>query len=525
MKTIIRALLLGLLLTPMCAFAQNATEQRNEQMRVEWEDLDEYGEWISYNVPIYYDNDNNVIKHGSVRINYKKDLTARVGQKCIIAYSVSGNYVNGKLNGVLSVEEGITLAAGSLKTKGTLSFANGVPVGTWTFSEIASQGNKSETRTCSITIKDDLLVSYNDGEDNFKLNDDGTFSGVLNGNVYKKSINTSKFVRKTGERTKPDETAQSMINALIAGTMSESDLITKGFGLERYNRWIYNSINFDNLRFCFNKLDIGEFSDDGMPAKEYSGNTLDKIIKSTEEKLENTYIYTLRRANIISAEELIAKASALKNAQEVTESTDKIVWRDNNDIYYRYEYNTNQIYISNDIYDFTDEAKLKLEEAIKTGLEERRLEQERSAEEKRLEQERIAEEKRLEQERIAEEKRLQEIEKQIRQFQPICDYLVAQKSSTNISYDSQADRYFDSTGLGEYWRLDLGKAIKPFCKIVDCKLVSYENQGDANVAVLDITKFNKKGNITYRVPVTIVNGRILVKSIDFSSATIIEGTN
>ena len=165
---------------------------------------------------------------------------------------------------------------------------------------------------------------------------------------------------------------------------------------------------------------------------------------------------------------------------------------------------------------------MKFEEAIKATLEEKRLEQERIAEEKRLEQERIAEEKRLQQERAAEERRLQEIERQRKQIQPICDYLVLGKSALSICYGEQAGNYFDPTGLSSTWALDLEKAIKPFCKIVACKLVSYENQGDANVAVLDITKFNKKGDITYRVPVTIVNGKILVTSINFSNATVVE---
>ena len=503
MKTIIRILFWGLLLSPMCAFAQNATEQREERMRVQWDDLDGISDWISYNVPIYYDENDNVIKHGLFKINYKRDLTAKAGQKCIISYNVSGNYVNGKLDGVLSVEEGITIKEGSIKTKGTLNFANGVPVGTWKFSDIGTMGNKSETKTCSITIKDDILVSYNDGENNYKLNSDGSFSGTLKGDVYKKSINTNKFVRKTGEITKPDATTQSLINAYIAGTMSESDLITKGFAFTGH-RWIY-SCNFNNLRFYYNKLDIGEFSDNGIAATEYSGNSLDNIIRYTEKNLKDSPAYTLKRANIISAEELIAKASTLNNAKEVSESADEIKWSDNDGIQYYYKYNTNQIYISNNSYDFTDETKLKLEETIKEGLVEWSIEQKR----------------------IAEEERLQALEKQKKQIQPICDYLVAQRSSSSISYDEQVDRYFDSTGLGEYWRLDLGKAIKPFCKIVDCKIVdckiiSNENYKKTIEAILDITKYNKKGNITHRVPVTIVNGKILVTSIDFSKATVVE---
>ena len=109
-----------------------------------------------------------------------------------------------------------------------------------------------------------------------------------------------------------------------------------------------------------------------------------------------------------------------------------------------------------------------------------------------------------------------------KKIQPICDFLVSEKSALSISYNTEVDKYFNPTGLSSTWRLDLKKKIKPFCKIADCKIFSCESKEDTIVAVLDITKYNKKGNITYRVPVTIVYGKILVTSIDFSNATIVE---
>ena len=118
MKTITKILMLGLLLFPMFAFAQNATEQREYEVRVEWEDMQGYSERVPYKVSIYYDNDDNVIKHGPLKINYKHDLTSRVNQKCVIAYTVSGNYVNGKLDGTFSLEKSATVSAGVLKVKG-----------------------------------------------------------------------------------------------------------------------------------------------------------------------------------------------------------------------------------------------------------------------------------------------------------------------------------------------------------------------------------------------------------------------
>lgn len=521
MKTIARILLLGLLF-PMYAFAQNATEQREYEVRVEWEDMQGYAEYVSYKVPIYYDDDDNVIKHGPFKINHKSDLTSRAqGNKCVIAYIVSGNYVNGKLDGVLSLEKSATISAGVLKVKGTLNFVNGEPDGTWTFTETVSGGGQTGSAKLVIIFKDKKLISFNinDGNECFTINtDNNTFSGTHNGKVYKNGLNTSEFIRKTGEKTKPDETVTNLINGFLAGTMSESDIIAKGFGFERSWPWAY--YEYDNLRYYISKLKAAHFMDEAQ----YSSYS--SAVHEIEHSNDINPALTLKRGNVKSVEEMIAIANTIKTAGEVSEGTYQIDWSEKEyggGEWYKYEYGKNYIVISNKFYYFTDEAELKFEEAIKTTLEEKRLEKERIAEEKRLEQERIAEERRLQQERIAEERRLQEIEKQRKLIQPICDYLVEQRIPSSIGYDDQVSRYFDSTGLdAEYWRLDLVAAIKPFCKIVGCQLVNLENQGDTNVAILDITKFNKKGNITYRVPVTIKDGKILVTSINFSNATVVE---
>ena len=510
MKTIIRFFILGLLLFPICAFAQKATEQREYEVRVEWEDMQGYPERISYKVPIYYDDDDNVIKHGPLKINFNKDLTSRAGgQKCIIAYNVSGNYVNGKLDGALTLEKSVTASVAVLKVKGTLNFVNGVPDGTWTFTETVSGGGQTGSAKLVMVIKDKKLVScnINDGKECFTINNN-TFSGTHNGKVFKNGVNTSEFIRKTGEKTKPDETVANLINGFLAGTISESDIIAKGYGFDRSCPWMY--FDYDNIRYYISKLMAAHF----MAEDQYS--MYSSAVHEAENNRDINSALTLKRGNVKSTEEMIAIANTIKTAKDVDEGTDKINWYEKgresgSGEWYIYEYGKNYIVMSNNVYYFTDEVKLKFEEVIKTTLEE-----------KRLEQERIAEEKRLEQERVAEERRLQEIERYRKQIQPICDYLVLGKIALSICYDEQAGKYFDSTGLSSTWALDLEKAIKPFCKIVACKLVSYENQGDTNVAVLDITKFNKKGNITYRVPVTIVNGKILVTSISFSNAIVVE---
>lgn len=493
MKTITKLFILGLLLFPMYAFAQKATDQREYEVRVEWEYM-QYSEWVSYTVPTYYDEDDNVVKHGPLKINYKHDLTSRVRQKCIIAYNVSGNYVNGKLDGAFTLEKSATVSAGVAKVKGTLNFVNGAPDGKWTFTETVSKGGQTESTKLVMVIKDKKLVSCNidDGKECFTINNN-TFSGTHDGKVFKNGVNTSEFIRKTGEKTKPDETVANLINGFLAGTISESDIIAKGYSFDRSCPWMY--FEYDDIHDYLSKLKAGHFMAEDQYSMYYS------VVNEAENNQDINPALTLKRGNVKSTEEMMAIANTIKTAEKVSESTDEIKWRENGGgERYDYYYGRNYIVISNNVYYFTDEVQLKFEEAIKTTLEEMRLEQER----------------------IAEERRLQEIERQRKQIQTICDYLVLGKSALSISYGEQAGNYFDHTGLTSTWALDLEKAIKPFCKIVACKLVSYENQGDTNVAVLDITKFNRKGNITYRVPVTIVNGKILVTSINFSNATVVE---
>ena len=513
MKTIFRIFIWGFLFLPMCAFAQKATEQRKYEINVEWEDMQGYSEKVSYDLPIYYDANDNVVQHGPLRINHRHDLTSRVGQKCIIAYTVSGNYVNGKLDGVLSLEKSVTVSVGELKVKGTLNFIKGVPNGTWTFTEFETDRGETRSAKLVIVIKDAKIVSFNinDGKEYFTLNTDkNTFSGRLDGQVYKNSVNTSQFIRKTGERTALDETAKNLINAFLAGTMSESDLIAKGFGFVRSGRMIAN-YDWDNLSYYISKLGVY-----------YFGDSHSSLIHEAKNNASLSPALTLKRVNVKSAEEMISIANTIKVSDNISNSAEEILWYGNNSTWYRYYYGINQIEMSEGIYYFTNDAKLKFEEALKAGLEEKRLQAERLAEEKRLQAERLAEEKRLQAERLAEEKRLKEIEKQRKDIQAICDYLVLGKTAFSICYDDQVGNYFDPKGLSSTWALDLEKALKPFCKIIACKFVSYETQGGTDVAVLDITKFNKKGNITYRVPVTIVKGKILVTSINFSKAIVVQ---
>lgn len=490
MKIFTRILIWGLLLFPMYVSAQTATEKRTYEVEAVWKDLWGYSEWISYRVPVYYDNDDNVVKHGLFSINHRSDQTARFGEKCILTYVVSGNYVKGKLNGVLSVEKAANVTQGLLKTKATLNFANGVPTGTWTFMESATRNGQTLTLKCTITINDGHVVSYNYARNNFKINSDGTFSGTLGGDVYKKCLNTTKFIRKTGEITKVDESTKSLINAFVAGTMTESDLLAKGFVLERGDEWMSALDVYNEISYFASKLEVGHYM------KDASSCSLVSIIRATEKKSAQYPALILKRVNVISTKDVVAKANTIKNAYTINERAGGVCW---NDI--EYYFGTNKIEISGNAYYFADDARLKIEEVVKEAVELHR------------------EKKRLEEERLAEEKRLQEIERQKAKIQAICDYIVRQQKAFSICWDDSALKYFDGTGMGEYWRLDFEKAIKPFCKIAGCKIVSYDPSGEV---VLEIVKLNKKGNIIYHLPVKIVDGKMLAKSFDISNATVVE---
>ena len=372
MKTVIRLLVLGLAILPLCAFAQK-TEPREYEFRVAWDDLDGFAENVSYKVPVYYDNDDNLVKHGPLAINYRSDLSARINKKCIITYKVSGNYVNGKLNGVLSLEKAAYISQGSIVTKGTLNFVNGVPGGTATFTEISTMNGQSRTITCTVTIKDKQLVSYSDGKNKFKINADNTFSGKINGEIYKNRVNTSSFIRKTGEKSKLDETTLGLVNAFIAGSLSESKLIAKGYAFEK-NSWIYN-FNYDRLSNYVSKLDVDHFMDEKATTISFAS-----IMGNTQLNKEVSPTYTLKRVNVISANDLVAKASSIKEATNLESGQDEVYWSTGDDSsfkWYRYYRNLNAIELSGDdysrdVYYFTDEAKLKFEEALAAAIKERK---------------------------------------------------------------------------------------------------------------------------------------------------------
>ena len=527
MKRIVGILIWGFFFFPLSSFAQNDYEEVGSTFMMEWEELQGYSARVSPSISGYFDEYDYWIKHGPCKVTFKEDLSSQVGQKLIITYNVSGNYVNNKLDGILTLEKSIVTRSVSIKTSGKLNFNLGNPIGTWVFTETVTENGQSVSDKLTLSFQDNQMVSLNTNDISLKVNNGNvTFSGIIDYVVYKNNVNTSEFKRTRSGiwRTclvNDDAAVKSLINAYISGTMSESDLISKGYAFNKTHEWRFSYTG--KLSRFMGTLKVNKFWG------ERSSNFY---------SLEEPVLLTLMTVNVKSAEELIAIAGTIKNvpldiyvspAVSLTYTT-ALSWEvrdDPSDFYpssYVYKYNQNTIEVNGGVYYFTDEAKLQFQKAIMQSLEYRRLERARIAEEKRLEQERIAEERRIEQERLAEERRLREIEMQKKRLQPICDFLVSQKTSQKIAYDLSAINYFEPDVAGIGWQSDLKKAIKPFCEIVDCKIISLDKGFFVTKAVLEITKYvsKKKGTIKYHVPVSIYDDRILISSMNILNAIIVE---
>lgn len=97
------------------------------------------------------------------------------------------------------------------------------------------------------------------------------------------------------------------------------------------------------------------------------------------------------------------------------------------------------------------------------------------------------------------------------------NYLV-NKSSTSMAYNDYAYKYFCTDGVEdqELWKLELGKRIKKFTKIIHIRLTGIDND-------TVYCEFTKKGKEVYQTSVKIKDNKILVTSIDFEGAKLISG--
>ncbi len=355
-RKIIKGLILIWLLMPMCCVAQK-TKLKKCSMTVYYSNVDFYHNGVEYDVPVYYDDDDNEVKHGAFNVvdNFSKN-----GE--VLTYKASGNYINRKLHGSVTLEknEKIPSRKLSVQIKGTVNYENGVPNGKWTFSEIETLGSKKGTKSCTMVFKNGYLVSYNNNDNyNFTLNENLNLTGKIDGIEYEKGINMTYFVRKTGSDGELEENQKMLLKDFLSGKTTKEDLMNEGYIFELERAPIISS----DLTGYFGELQIGEFSKDPyeriMPqfAGDYVELTLERI----------SYPQKLKRVNIISTDEVIKKLEAI----DFYKFNFRTFYCDEFEFGFDFSRNNMKYYRGNyDEFYYTDETKAKIIEYI----EERRLE-------------------------------------------------------------------------------------------------------------------------------------------------------
>ena len=109
-------------------------------------------------------------------------------------------------------------------------------------------------------------------------------------------------------------------------------------------------------------------------------------------------------------------------------------------------------------------------------------------------------------------------------------FFVENKSATGISYDTNVTQYVKPGKLpADYWQLEFGKLLKPFCPIIGYEIVSItEKSNDYNFSkecevVCRIHKQGKK-KVTekYELTLTFIDGQVVATSFNFDQAKLVE---
>ena len=96
------------------------------------------------------------------------------------------------------------------------------------------------------------------------------------------------------------------------------------------------------------------------------------------------------------------------------------------------------------------------------------------------------------------------------------NYILTQRTSTSIAYNEAFYKYLFFDQKTEYWKLDVGKILKPFCPVVGCKIVNVT----ADSAVCHWSVQGKKKVIsTYELTLKIYKGRLVIDAETFNINT------
>lgn len=272
---------------------------------------------VEVNFTAYYDEDDNEIYHGPFSAKHLRNLN-RNGVVGKLEYISSGNYIEGKLDGPLSITIIETFSrphAISMKTALVASYKNGVPTGKWTASEQGTLGSKKENYSITTVFENGEVTSLSKSTgahvtfeliSTEKYFDDVvkiySVSGKLGDDLYEKGLNRSSFIRKNGNHSELDDEAKAILNDLSSGKIKDSELIDKGY-IKQYDKDLTEDI--------FGYWDVLLGIESSWNSYYLGITQYDKLkegfrYRTGSTQLHKYRVYKLRRVTLTSAENVIA---------------------------------------------------------------------------------------------------------------------------------------------------------------------------------------------------------------------------
>lgn len=338
---------------------------------------------IDVNFTAYYDDDDNERYHGPFTAKHLRNLNQNgvVGK---LEYISSGTYVEGRLNGALNITIIETFSRPrviSMKTALVASYKNGVPTGKWIASEQGTLGSKKENYSITAIFEDGEITSLSTSKGShvtFELISTEDYwgetlktysvSGKWGEEKYEKGLNCVSFIRKNGNSSELDDDAKAILNDLVKGKISESELIDKGY-IKQYAK----DLTEDIFGYWDELLGIrGGWTSYGLGITQYDNLKGGFRYRTGSIKLHKYCVYKLRKVNLSSAETIISLLE--QNGIDSKSSLEAYrVEVDDNNLYGSYFFNNEE---KSKIFEFLDKkisdyAKMEeLNDALSNGISE-----------------------------------------------------------------------------------------------------------------------------------------------------------
>ena len=516
MKTNFKHLLvvLGLIL-PLTMFAESKKIEQKEFSKKQTFLYDDATGPIYDYVPVtvsgYYDDDDKFIFHGPVTSVYSETASLYNGAKATFSYNAKGKFIEGKLEGPLSIEiSGKTVRGNENATmKLTLSanYVEGIADGKWIIKEFETYNSKTiRNYTTTVVYDKGKIISYID-EDGSKaeLTANG-FSGKYDDKVYKNGINTEGFYRKTGEFTKFDDKTRTIYDDLQSGKISKNDLLDMGYVL---HGWVYEVRRAPKNWFFYLYQTYFDLRSE-FAWGEFKYETYEYDIPTW-----NSFVGTLKRVDLLSWEEL---------KKNYLDEIDFSKFNFNQNSFYdeysktrkyrsiNFQLQENQLVVNyNDSYYYNNEVK----EKIVSFLNEEQLKKIQAEEEQR---------KREEEERLAKIK--ENVSGALNKLVKVSNVKEMKFWGVDVVLGA------DFTSNPQDWsnfsvtKELLVERLSPFCPILNYEILDMENINENLIVKCNLNKFigKKAGYETYQTEIFVdTYGKVdMSKSFNFKQAVKVE---